>query len=156
MPGIVWILKHWWLLWLLFNYFIMIYFCGLTWSPAETQIIYVESLTSKIVFFFFKLNISSFHTRHLKPMQILFFIWSLIMVVVFHPLLSGSNAGARDSEGAFLICSFDLEMPPEVEKQTMEHVFQLVFLVVPSSNTSCRGNYLRQRDSYVLLLNMRR
>ncbi|KAH9774587.1 Chaperone protein dnaJ GFA2 [Citrus sinensis] len=39
-----------------------------------------------------------------------------IMPVVFHPLLSGSNAGARDSEGAFLICSFDLEMPPEVEK----------------------------------------
>ncbi|KAH9710260.1 Chaperone protein dnaJ GFA2 [Citrus sinensis] len=39
-----------------------------------------------------------------------------IMPVIFHPLLFGSNAGARDSEGAFLICSFDLEMPPEVVK----------------------------------------
>lgn len=38
----------------------------------------------------------------------------------------------------------------------MENVFHLVFLVVPSSNTSFRGEYLRQRDSYVLLLNMRR
>lgn len=49
-------------------------------------------------------------------MQILFFIWSLILVVIFHPLLFGSNAGARDSEGAFPICSFDLEMPAEVVK----------------------------------------